>query len=84
MHALREPVGAFAIHLALLDDEQVSDSEREHLAAMLRSVERMTAALTDITKAFGLEVSTPLSLVSSATVLGAERRSRSVRSARGT
>ena len=65
LHALREPVGAFAINVALLDDEALNEAERQKINAMLSNVERMTKALAAITKAFGLEVgdSTPLSLI---------------------
>ena len=65
MHALREPVGAFAINAAMLDDETLDETAREKLNAMLSNVERMTKALAAITKAFGLEVgdTTPLSLI---------------------
>jgi hypothetical protein len=65
LHALREPVGAFAIHVSLLDDEELSARAQHHLDAMLISVERMTAALAAITSRFGLELgdSTPLAIL---------------------
>jgi len=66
VHALREPVGAFSIHLTLLDDGKLSENGHKQLDAMLGNVERMAAALSDITKAFGLETvnSTPLAILS--------------------
>ena len=66
LHALREPVGAFAIYIALLDDEDLSAGARSHVDAMLVNVEHMMKALTAITSAFSLEVgdSTPLALLS--------------------
>jgi hypothetical protein len=65
LHALREPVGAFAINVALLDDEALEPAARQRLNAMISNVERMTNALAAITKAFRLEVgdSTPLPLI---------------------
>ena len=65
LHALREPVGAFAINVALLDDEALNEAARQRMNAMLSNVERMAKALAAITKAFGLDVgdSTPLSLI---------------------
>ena len=65
LHALREPVGAFAINVALLDDETLNEAAREKMNVMLSNVERMTKAMAAITKAFGLEAgdSTPLSLI---------------------
>jgi hypothetical protein len=65
LHALREPVGAFAINVALLDDEALNEAARQRMNAMLSNVERMAKALAAITQAFGLEVgdSTPLSLI---------------------
>ena len=74
LHALREPMGAFFIHLALLDDEPLSENGRERLDAMFGNVERMAAALGEITARFGLEVgeATPLAIVNS------DRRSQRV------
>jgi hypothetical protein len=65
LHALREPVGAFVIHLSLLDDEDLSEEARSHLEAMLVNVQRMVEALGDITSSFDLEAgsSTPLSVL---------------------
>jgi hypothetical protein len=65
LHALREPVGAFAIYVSLLDDEELTERARHHLDAMLVSVEHMTAALAAITSRFGLELgdSTPLAML---------------------
>jgi hypothetical protein len=65
LHALREPVGAFAINVALLDDQALNEAERQKMNAMISNIERMTNALAAITKAFGLEVgdSTPLPLI---------------------
>jgi hypothetical protein len=65
LHALREPVGAFAIYVSLLDDEELSARAQHHLDAMLVSIERMTAALAAITSRFGLELgdSTPLAIL---------------------
>jgi hypothetical protein len=67
VHALREPVGAFVIHVSMIEDERLSDDVREHVAAMLSSVERMVGALADITSRFGLELgdATPLSMIAS-------------------
>ena len=67
VHALREPVGAFVIHVSMIEDERLSDDAREHVAAMLSSVERMVGALADLTSRLGLEIgdTTPLSLIAS-------------------
>ena len=67
VHALREPVGAFVIHVSMIEDEQLTDDVREHVQAMLSNVERMVGALADITSRFGLELgdTTPLSLIAS-------------------
>ena len=66
LHALREPVSAFAIHVALIDDRDLNEDARSSLDAMLTQVEHMTKALAAITKAFGLELddSTPLAMLS--------------------
>jgi hypothetical protein len=64
LHDLREPIGAFVIYLALLDDEELSSDGRKHLEAMLRNVERMVASIDVVASTFGLERSTPLALVS--------------------
>lgn len=65
VHALREPIGAFVIHASLIEDEQLSDTAREHLIAMLSNVERMVGALAEITSRFGLELgdATPLAMI---------------------
>ena len=67
MHALREPVGAFVIRIALLDDEKLSDDARDHINAMLVSVQKMMRALTEMTARFGLDAgeTTPLAILSS-------------------
>jgi hypothetical protein len=66
LHALREPVGAFAINVALLDDEALNEAARQNVNAMLSNVQHMTKALAAITKAFRLEVgdATPLAIPS--------------------
>jgi len=66
LHALREPVGAFAIKLALLDDEQLSDDARRCINQMLSEVERMAEAISAISSHFRLEVgdATPLAIIS--------------------
>ena len=65
MHALREPIGAFVIHVSMIEDERLSEDVREHVAAMLTNVQRMIDALAHLTARFGLELgdSTPLSLI---------------------
>jgi|SoiMethySBSTD1v2_1073268.scaffolds.fasta_scaffold1080010_1 hypothetical protein len=56
MHALREPVSAFAINLSLLKNDDLSQEARTRVDAMRRSVERMNEALSELTEKFGLEV----------------------------
>jgi hypothetical protein len=65
LHRLREPLGAFAIRLTLLDDATMDDAARAHVDAMLAEVQRMTRAVEAITARFGLEVgdSTPLAII---------------------
>jgi hypothetical protein len=65
VHALREPVGAFMIYLSLLDDHEFDGEARQHLKAMLEDVSRMSDALAEITRRFGLELgdSTPLAMI---------------------
>ena len=65
MHALREPVSAFAIYAALLDDQDLNAEARRSVDAMLTNVEHMAKALAAITRAFGLELgdSTPLGIL---------------------
>ena len=65
LHDLREPVGAFAINVALLDGEALNEAARQKMNAMLSNVERMSKALAALTKAFGLEAgdSTHLPLI---------------------
>jgi signal transduction histidine kinase len=65
LHDLREPLGAFVIYLALLDDEKLSDDGRKHLESMLGSVQRMVTAVGEIASSFGLEPgkSTPLAIL---------------------
>jgi len=55
LHELREPVGAFVIYLALLDDEEVGKEARKHLDSMRTNVQRMVGAIADIASGFGLE-----------------------------
>ena len=45
LHELREPVGAFAIRLSMLDDEEMSTAAQAHLKSMHENVQRMTVAL---------------------------------------
>ena len=67
MHAMREAVGAFVIRVALLEDQDLSESARTTRDAMLHDVERMARALCAMTDAFGLEMdgSTPLAMLNS-------------------
>jgi signal transduction histidine kinase len=48
LHELREPLGAFAIYVALLEGEEITTAAQAHLKAMHGNVERMTAALNAI------------------------------------
>jgi len=65
LHRLREPLGAFAIRLTLIDDAALDEDSRAHVDAMLAEVQRMTHALEAITARFGLEVGdcTPLAII---------------------
>ena len=67
LHALRGALGSFVIHLAIVDDQEVSQDARAHLDAMLANVDRMVEALAAITESFGLEggKSTPLAILHS-------------------
>jgi hypothetical protein len=56
MHALREPVGAFAINLSLLADDDLNGQARKRVATMKTNVRRMTEALSEIAAAFDLEL----------------------------
>lgn len=66
VHALREPLGSLVIRLALLDDEIHTDAGQQHIDSMLASVQRMVAALAEITATLCLELgdSTPLAILS--------------------
>jgi hypothetical protein len=64
LHELREPMGAFVIYLALLDDEPLSEDGKRHLDTMLGNVQRMVATIGKIASSFGLEKSTPLAILS--------------------
>ena len=65
LHAMREAVGAFVIRVALLEDQDLSESGRTTRDAMLHDVERMARALRAMTDAFGLEMhgATPLAML---------------------
>src|SRR5688572_23738825 len=69
VHALREPVGAFAIRASLLDDQPLTVDGRQQLEAMIADVKRMADALARITARFQLEVggSLPVPMVSQRT-----------------
>ena len=62
MHALREPVGAFAINLSLLKDDDLSGTARTRVDAMAKNVQRMTEVLAELTAKLQLEVDSENSL----------------------
>jgi hypothetical protein len=65
LHDLRDPVGAFVIHLSMLDDRGLDEDVQRHVDAMLGAVQRMVGALADLTAQFELErgKSTPLAIL---------------------
>jgi hypothetical protein len=67
LHALRGALGSFVIHLAIVDDQEMSQDARTHLDAMLVNVDRMVEALAAISASFGLAggKSTPLAILNS-------------------
>jgi hypothetical protein len=48
LHALREPLGAFVIHLELLDREELSVAGRSELKTMRANMERATKVFEDL------------------------------------
>lgn len=51
LHELREPLGAFAVYVELLDAEEMSTAAKANLKAMHGNLERMTEALNAIDSA---------------------------------